>query len=169
MIGLSALSARHRRPAISRRGPATQYPPLLSTTLPGNTKARLRFYALLSAGRLFPRRLSAHRDSSGYAAPNVSSVPFPISVNYLSKGFFGLFPPPSDEFRQNRMEIRTRISDATSDPPLIVSSHFWPSHDDFSAVYPDVDPPDFSFTIVECFLGLFRVVVAYRCACLHLD
>ena len=98
-------------------------------------------------------------------------APFPslFLVNYLSKVFLDLFPPPSDELRQDRTAIRVGISDATSGPPPIVSSHFWPFHDDCSAVYPDVDRPRLGFTIVECFPGLFGVDVAYRCACLHLD
>ena len=56
-------------------------------------------------------------------------------VNYLSKVFLDLFPPPSDELRQDRTAIRVVISDSTSGPPLIVSSHLWPFHDDYSAVY----------------------------------
>ena len=48
-------------------------------------------------------------------------------VNYLSKVFLDLFPPPSDELRQDRTVIRVVISDAASGPPLFVSSHLWPS------------------------------------------
>ena len=56
-------------------------------------------------------------------------------VNYLSKVFLDLFPPPSDELRQDRTVTRVVISDATSGPPLIMSSHLWPFHDDCSTVY----------------------------------
>ena len=58
-----------------------------------------------------------------------------LLVNYLSKVFLDLFPPPSDELRQDRTVIRIMISDVASGPPLIVSSHLWPFHDDCSAVY----------------------------------
>ena len=56
-------------------------------------------------------------------------------VNYLSKVFLDLFPPPSDELRQDRTVIRVVISDVASGPPLIVSSHLWPFHGDSSAAY----------------------------------
>ena len=118
---------------------------------------------------------SARDDSSPITTRRATQprrlAPFPslFLVNYLSKVFLDFFPPLSDEFRQDRTAIRVGISDATSGPPLIVSSHLWPCHDDSSAVYPDVDRPGLGFTIVECFPGLFGVDVAYRCTCLHLD
>ena len=98
-------------------------------------------------------------------------APFPslFLVNYLSKVSLDLFPPPSDELRQDRTIIMVEFSDATSGPPPIVSSHFWPFYDDCSAIYPDVDRPGLGFTIVECFPRLLGVDVAYQCACLHLD
>ena len=56
-----------------------------------------------------PRRLT----------PYPSLLPF----NYLLKDSLGLFPPPSDECRQDRLDIRIGISDAASDPPLIMSRY----------------------------------------------
>ena len=145
---------------ISLRGPAVQHTPSHRQRFPVVRRPVFGFYASPIAGRPCPRRLPARHDPSGYAAPKVSSVPFPISVNYLSKGLLGLFPPPSEERRQDRTDIRIEISDALSDPPQIVSSHSWPSHDDCSAVYPDVERLGLQLTIVECFPGLFGVDVA---------
>ena len=101
-----------------------------------------------------PTSNSTYRSSSdAYACDNSPPVttrratqprrlaPFPslFLVNYLSKLFLDWFPPPSDELRQDRTTIRVVISDATSGPPLIRSSHLWPFHDDCSAAYLDVD------------------------------
>ena len=65
----------------------------------------------------------------------LSPPPSLFLVNYLSKVFLDLFPPPSDGLRQDRTIIRVVISDATSGPLLSMSSHLWPLHDDCSAVY----------------------------------
>ena len=54
---------------------------------------------------LCPRRLFARHDPSGYAAPKVNSAPSLFLVNYLSKVFLDLFPPPSDGLRQDRLRV----------------------------------------------------------------
>ena len=65
----------------------------------------------------------------------LSPPPSLFLVNYLSKVFLDFFPPPSNGLRQDRTVIRVVISNAMSGPPLSVSSHLWPFHDDCSAVY----------------------------------
>ena len=100
--------------------------------------------------RRSPTSSSTHRPSSDASARDdslpvttrratqprrLSPSPSLFLVNYLSKVFLDLFPPPSDGLRQDRTIIRIVISDTTSGPPLSVSSRLRPFYDDCSAVY----------------------------------
>ena len=60
------------------------------------------------------------------------------------------------------------ISDVASGPSPIVSGHLRLLHDDYSAVYLDVDREGLKLTIIECFPGSFGVGLASWHACLYL-
>ena len=60
------------------------------------------------------------------------------------------------------------ISHAASDPSLFVSSHLRLLHNNFSAVYSDMDREGLKLNIIKCFPGSFGVGIASWHASLYL-